>query len=96
MVLVLKTGVSVPLPIVKAESLALVEGRITFKLYVILVVPSCAVTTVVIALEPTFKAMAAEALPDVTAVPSTVMVAVGSAAVGVMVTDAVPLVTISV
>ena len=58
--------------------------------------PSCAVTKTVIVFDPTANVIAAEALPDATAVPFTVTVAVGSATVGVTVMDVVPLATISV
>ena len=53
------------------------------------VVPSCAVTTVLIVVWPTAKAIGPDAVPEVTAVPLTVTVAVGSCVVGVTVTDAV-------
>ena len=61
-----------------------------------MVVPSPAVTTVVIVFAPTVKGIFAEADPDVTAVPFTVMVEVGSLAVGVTVTDVVALLTLAV
>ena len=91
----LNTGVSVPLLMVRAESLPFVDGLITFTVYACLVTPSWAVTMVVIVLVPTANVIAPEALPDATAVPFTVTVAVASATVGVTVTEAVPLVTIS-
>ena len=50
------------------------------------VVPSWAVTTTVIVLEPTFKLIVAEGDPLVTALPLTVMVAWLSFVVGVTVT----------
>jgi len=53
-----------------------------------MVVPSCAVTTVVIVLVPMFKATG-----DDTELPFTVTVAFGSAVVGVIVTDEVALFT---
>ena len=50
-------------------------------------VPFCAVTTVVIVLLPPSKGRLADAVPEVTAVPLTVTVAVGSVVVGVIVTE---------
>ena len=61
-----------------------------------MVVPSCAVTTTGILFEPTLSVMAPEAWPDVTAVPFTVTVAVGSATVGVTVNEVIELITFSV
>ena len=58
-----------------------------------MVVPSCAVTTVLMAFGPTFNAIGPEAVPDVTAVPLTVMVALALVAVGVTVIEASPLPT---
>ena len=52
-----------------------------------MVAPSCAVTMVVMVFAPAFKAMAADAVPEVTAVPLTVTVAVGSLVVGVAVNE---------
>jgi hypothetical protein len=54
------------------------------------VVPSCAVTTVVITLLPKANAIGALALPEATLVPFTVTVAVMSATVGVTVIEADP------
>ena len=72
-------------------SSAFVDGaaRVTFTVYVFVVVPSCAVTTVVMVFEPWFKVITPDAEPDVTVVPLTITVAVGSLVVGVIVTDAV-------
>ena len=61
--------------------------------YVWVVMPSCAVTTVVITFEPTFREMGAEAAPLVTEVALTVMVAAASVAVGVTVMLLVTLAT---
>ena len=58
-----------------------------------MVTPSCAVTTTVIVFAPIDKGMAAEAVPDVTAVPFTVKVAVGSTVEASTLTDVVALVT---
>ena len=55
--------------------------------------PSWAVTTVVIVLGPATKAMLPDAAPEVTAAPFTVTEAVTSAVVGVTFTDAVALLT---
>ena len=80
---------------VNPASLALVDGLVTAILYVC-DAPLCAVTTTAMALMPTLSAIVPEALPDSTAVPFTVMLAVASAVVGVKVNEVVPLVTISV
>jgi hypothetical protein len=64
--------------------------------YVLVVVVSCAVTTTAIAVLPTLRACALDALPDVTALPPTVNVESISVAVGVTVTDAMPLSTLAV
>ena len=58
-----------------------------------MVVPSCAVTTVVNVFGPTVKGRLADGDPDLTATPLTVMVAFGSALSGVKVTDVTPLLT---
>ena len=50
-------------------------ARVTFVVYVCVVVPSCAVTTVVMVLLPTLNEIAPLALPLVTAVPLMAMVA---------------------
>ena len=60
---------------------------VTFTVYVFIVVPSCAVTTVVIILPPTARGIDPDGLPLATGVPFTVIVAVGSAAVGVSVIE---------
>ena len=52
-----------------------------------MVAPSCAVTAVVIVFVPTFKVIAPEAVPEVTVMPLTVTVAVGSLVVGVTVME---------
>ena len=58
--------------------------------------PSDAVTTVLKVLGPGTKGMLADADPDVTVVPFTFTVAKASLVVGVMVIDAVVLVTLAV
>lgn len=76
---------------------ALFDGtRFTVTEYVLVVLPSCAVTTVVMVLLPRFKVIACEAAPDATDVPFTVTLAVGSLVVGVTVTDATVLATLAV
>src|SRR6202000_2862099 len=59
--------------------------RCTVRVYVFVVVPSEAVTTTVIVVLPTANGMAAEALPEATVVPFTLMVAALLFAVGVIV-----------
>jgi hypothetical protein len=68
-------------------------SRVMVVVYVWVVVPSCAVTTVVIVLAPTFKLMLPLALPDATAVPLTVTVALAWLTVGVTVIDETALAT---
>ena len=77
-------------------SKALFDNLVTVIEYVRVVVPFWAVTTVVIILGPTAKAILPDAVAEVTAVPLTVIVAVLSCAVGVTVTDAVALPTVVV
>ena len=67
---------------------------VTLTVYVLVVDPSCAVTTTLIGFGPRLSEIAPEALPDVTAEPFTVTVASPCVRVGVMVmveevTDAV-------
>ena len=72
-----------------------VAARVAVTVYVLVVVPSSAVTTVVIVFEPTESAMEPEALPEVTVVPLTLIVALESAAVGVTVRLVVALGTLT-
>ena len=65
----------------------------TVTVYVLVVVPFCAVTTVVITLLPTERFIDPEAVPLVTEVPFTVTVAVASATVGVTVMEVILLAT---
>ena len=58
--------------------------------------PSCTVTMILIVFAPTFKGIAADAVPDATVVPFTFSVAFGSVVVGVTVTDVTVLVTLTV
>ena len=69
--------------------------RVTATVYVI-VVPSWAVTTVLIGLLPTARLIAPLAAPEVTAIPLTVTVAPAWAAVGVTVRVEVALGTLAV
>ena len=64
--------------------------------YVSVVDPSWAVTTIVIVLEPTFKFIELDAEPELTVVPLTVTVALAWFTVGVTVTLVTPLATLSV
>ena len=61
-----------------------------------MVVPSCAITTVLMVFGPTFSGMAAEAEPDAVVAPSTFTVAPGSLVTGVMVIDVLELVSLAV
>jgi hypothetical protein len=73
------------------------EGaRVTDTVYVDVVVPFCAVTTVVSVLDPTISGSDALAAPEATVTPFTFIVAVLSVTVGVSVTEAVALVTLVV
>ena len=57
-------------------SVALVDGAlVTVMVYVSVVTPSCAVTTVVMVLAPTFNGKAGDATPEATAFPLIVTVA---------------------
>ena len=58
-----------------------------------MVMPSWAVTTVLIVLGPTTKAILPDAVPEATTTPFTFMVALGSMVVAVTVTDATALLT---
>ena len=61
-----------------------------------MVVPSWAVTTVVMVFKPVFKAMAADAVPETTVVLFTFTVAVASLVVGVNVTEVTATDTVAV
>jgi hypothetical protein len=60
-------------------------ARVTVTVYVLVVTPSCAVTTTVIVFEPTFNEIEPDAEPEFTAVPFTVIVASECVLVGVTV-----------
>ena len=73
------------------------EGaRVTVTVYVDVVMPFCAVTTVVSVFDPTTSGSAALAAPEATVTPLTFTVAVLSVTVGVSVTEVVVLVTFEV
>lgn len=94
---VAKAGVKVPLLILNADRLALADGAlVTVRVYVLVVAPSWAVTTVVMAFNPAFNAIGADAVPDATVMPFTFTVDVGTAVNGVMVIVAAPFTTSSV
>ena len=81
---------------VRLLSVTIEDGALdTDIVYVLIVVPSCAVTTIEITLFPTLKAIGPDALPDTTAVPLTVIVELASVAVGVTVILAVALLTLA-
>ena len=69
-------GDNVPEDKARLERVATAEAAlVTVTVYVFVVVPSCAVTTIFTTFDPTFSEIAPEALPDVTDVPLTVIVA---------------------
>jgi hypothetical protein len=69
---------------------------LTVTVYVLVELPSCAVVTTAMAVLPTFRLCADDALPDATVLPPTVTVANFSISVGVMSTDDTPLTTLAV
>ncbi len=80
-----KRGLSVPLLGTRFANAALPgasASRVTVTTYVLTATPSCAVTTVVMRLSPVISGMAAEAAPEDTGLPLTVIVAFGSWTVG--------------
>lgn len=86
-----------PLLIVSPARAALLDAALVIVMVKVWVVtPSCAVTTVVMVLAPVFKAMAPEELPESIVAPFTVTVAVGSAVVGITVTEVTVLATLAV
>jgi hypothetical protein len=83
-----KEGLNVPVDSERFDNVATDEGaRVTITEYVLVVVPSEAVTTTVIVFAPTLNEMAPDAEPDDVVVPFTVTVAVSLVTVGVTVTD---------
>ena len=97
MVAALKVGDKTPRLITKCASFALLDGaRVTIMVYVFVVVPSWAVTTVVMVLDPTANGSAPDAVPDVTAVPLTVTIACDSLVVGVTIMEVMVLLTVVV
>ena len=81
-----------------ADSRALPDGaRVTVMVYVFVVVPFCAVTTMVtVVVVPSASAIAADVVPDTNAVPFTVRVAFASVVTGFTVMVAVALGTLKV
>ena len=89
MVELANTGPNVPLLMLRFDSNAFVDAAlVTVVIYDFVVEPSCAVTTVVMVLAPTFNATGVDA-----ALPFTVTVAFTSDVTGVMVNDEIALVT---
>ena len=97
MVPLAKVGLRMPELGVRLDRVALDEGpRVITIVYVSVVVPSCAVTIVVIVLVPTLRPITPDAVPLVTGTPFTVTMALTSLVVGVTVIDAVALGTMAV
>ena len=94
---VAKGGLRGPLLSARLVSVETAEGaRVTDTVYVDVVVPFCAVTTVVSVLDPTTSGSEVLAAPEATVTPFTFTVAVLSVTVGVSVTETVVLVTLAV
>ena len=94
---VANAGLKVPLLDTRLVRVETAEGaRVTVTVYVDVVVPFCAVTTVVSVFAPTTSGSAALAAPEATVTPFTFTVAVLSVTVGVSVTEAVVVVTLAV
>jgi hypothetical protein len=92
-----KLGLRVPLLSARPERVETAEGaRVTVTVYVDVVLPSCAVTTVVSVFDPTTSGSEVLAAPEATLTPFTFTVAVLSVTVGVSVTEAVALLTLAV
>ena len=90
-------GLSGPMLGLILARLALAEAlRVTVRVYVSVVVPSCAVTATVIVLAPTFNAIAPDGFPGETLMPFTFTAAFASATVGVIVMLVVVLETLAV
>ena len=90
-------GLKVPLLGTRLVRVETAEGaRVTVTVYVDVVVPFCAVITVVSVLDPTTSGSDALAAPEATMTPFTFTVEVLSVTVGVSVTEAVALVTLAV
>ena len=94
---VANAGLKVPLLGTMLVRVETAEGaRVITTVYVDVVVPFCAVTTVVSVLDPTTSGSDVLAAPEATVTPFTFTVEVLSVTVGVSVTDAVALVTLAV
>ena len=92
-----KAGDKAPLLILRADSAALVAAaRVMLMVYVSVVTPSWAVTTMVIVFDPVFNPIDPDAALLATAVPFTFTVAVASSKVGVTVTEVIELATFAV
>jgi hypothetical protein len=87
-VLTLKAGDSTTPLIFRFDRLVLLDPWPTISVYVLVVTPSWAVTVIFTVLAPVLKGIAADADPDVTAVPFTFTVAAGLVVDWVTVTDA--------
>ena len=85
-----------PEPRTRPDSVDTLEFLVTVTVYADCVVPSCAVTTVVITLAPTASEINPLAAPDATIVPFTLIVAVVSVTVGLTVMDVVVFGTLDV
>jgi len=72
------------------------DARVTVMVYVLVAEPPKAVTTVVMVFSPTANSIGPEAVPDVTAVPFTVTVALLAEVVGVTVILLTPFTTLAV
>ena len=93
----MNAGDKVPLLSLRFDRAAFFDDtRVTLTVYVFWVVPSGAVVTIEMALLPTNKGIAPDAVPDATDVPLTFMVGALLSAVGVAVIEVVALVTLAV
>jgi hypothetical protein len=94
---VVNAGLKVPLLGTRLVRVDTAEAAlVTVTVYVDVVVPFCAVTTVVSALDPTTSGSDALAAPEATVTPFTFTVEMLSVTVGVSVTEAVVLGTFAV
>ena len=90
-----KKGLSVPVLSVSADRVETADGRKTLTWYDVTDVPSSAVTVMVMGFVPNARVTAADAVPEVTVVPFTLMVALESDALGVRVMEVVALSTLT-
>ena len=89
-------GLRMPAFRTRPESVDTADSLVTVTLYVLVVVPSWAVTTIVIVLGPTTSGIAWLAVPDGTVIPFTLIVAVASVTVARIVSELVVLDTFAV